>query len=184
MPRQSSVSDYERAWICGRPELQSHASLEIGSTCLGFNRVLRGDTSHQPLEGVGGSNLWSDFRSDRWSWFVCKNLVLNPKSHFDLWCGMAGGGGRTISSELAPADRTHCHSGIFFSYAKIFGPFGTSYQRASSNLDITPLGRQQNHNELSVLQAFGRIGKLVARTLFMMRLVFEALFFRPAHLVQ
>ena len=95
--------------------------------------------------------------------------------------------GRGVVQSLAlvvPADRTHCHSGIFFSYAKIFGPFGTSYQRASSDLDVTPLGRQQNHNELSVLQAFGRIAKLVARTLFMMRRVFEALFFRPAHLVR
>jgi hypothetical protein len=55
-------------------------------------------------------------------------------------------------------DRHHCHSGIFFSYAKIFGPFGTSYQRASSDLDITLLARQQNHNELSVLSVFGRIG--------------------------
>jgi hypothetical protein len=92
--------------------------------------------------------------------------------------------GGQILNVLSPTDRTHCHSGIFFSYAKIFGPFGTSYQRASSDLDIMPLGRQQNHNELSVLQAFGRIGELVARTLFMMRLVFEAIFFRPADLVR
>jgi hypothetical protein len=56
------------------------------------------------------------------------------------------------------SDRYHCHSGIFFSYAKIFGPFGISYQRASSDLDITLLARQQNHNELSVLSVFGRIG--------------------------
>ena len=91
------------------------------------------------------------------------------------------GGGR---SNLWRARAPDCHSGIFFSYAKIFGPFGTSYQRAWSDLDITPLARQQNHNELSVLQAFGRIGKLVARTLFTMRLVFEAIFFRSAHLVR
>ena len=93
-------------------------------------------------------------------------------------------GGGKISDRSRPTDRTYCHSEIFFSYAKIFGLFGTSYQRAWSDLDITPLARQQNHNELSVLQAFGRIGKLVARTLFMMRLVFEAIFFRPAHLVR
>ena len=49
---------------------------------------------------------------------------------------------------------------------------------------MRPPARQQNHNEFSELQAFGRIGELVARTLFMMRLVFEAIFFRSAHLVR
>jgi hypothetical protein len=37
---------------------------------------------------------------------------------------MAWGGGRSISSELAPADRPHCHSGIFFSRSKLSGRSG------------------------------------------------------------
>jgi hypothetical protein len=48
---------------------------------------------------------------------------------------------------------------------------------------ITRFAWQQNRNELSVLSVFGRVGKLVALALLMMRLSFEALFFR-AHLVQ
>jgi hypothetical protein len=77
------------------------------------------------------------------------------------------GGGQISGGIRVRTGGPDCHSGIFFSQAKIFGPFDTSYQRARSDLDITPLARQQNNNELSMLQAFGRIGKLVARTLFM-----------------
>ena len=54
----------------------------------------------------------------------------------------------------------------------------------SNNLDVTPLDRLQKHNELNKLSIFVRIDKLVARMLVMVRLVFEVLFFRPAHLVR
>jgi hypothetical protein len=91
-------------------------------------------------------------------------------------------GGRSISSELATADRPYCHSGIFFSHAKIFSPLGSYYQRAWSDLAIATIARRQNYNELSVLPVFSRIGKLVALALFMMRLILEALFFRAARM--
>ncbi|WP_079566154.1 hypothetical protein [Bradyrhizobium erythrophlei] len=48
------------------------------------------------------------------------------------------------------------------------------------DLAITRFAWQQNRNELSVLSVFGRVGKLVALALLMMRLSFEALFFRAS----
>jgi hypothetical protein len=77
---------------------------------------------------------------------------------------------------------TTATQGFFSHSAKICGPFSSYYQRAWSDLAITPLARQRNYNELSVLSVFGRIGKLVALALFLMRLIFEALFFRAARI--
>jgi hypothetical protein len=72
----------------------------------------------------------------------------------------------------------------FFLIREDFWPFWHLRQRASNNLDVTSLGRLQKHNELNKLSIFVRIDKLVARMLVMIRLVFEVLFFRPAHLVR
>jgi hypothetical protein len=120
---------------------------------------------------------------DRWDSFIRKKLELNTKSHFEYGVRRPGVGGRSISSELAPADRPQCHSGIFFSWAKIFKPIWHFRPTGLDDFAMTRFAWQQNRNELSVLSVFGRVGKLVVLALLMMRLSFEALFFR-GHLVQ
>ena len=94
--------------------------------------------------------------------FMRKKLELNTKS--PRGSGEDGGWSNPWLLE-GPADRLHFHSGIFFSYAKIFGPFSTPYHRPSSDLDITSLVQQQNHNDLIVLWAPNRSAELAARML-------------------
>jgi hypothetical protein len=78
------------------------------------------------------------------------------------------------------ADRPHCHRGIFFSWAKILGAFGTSYQEFGTARNL-PDCRTTSNSMCCRHSAASASSLLLA--LIMLRFVIEAIFFRAAHLL-